>query len=104
MNAALLERMNQTSASHSVSAKSVKELPVRYECTLRQVIPICSLISDAAQGVTVILLDVKSVYVRDDLYQNGKINQQLIDSVGKMGGDQFSLTSECVEMGRPITL
>tara|TARA_B110000211_G_C13995225_1_gene515886 strand:- start:153 stop:755 length:603 start_codon:yes stop_codon:yes gene_type:complete len=115
VNAALLEKMNMTSASltidesefdladvescisHKVTPRSVKGSPVRYECTLREIITI----SDLPTGGKVILLDVKSVYVRDDLYVNGNINQQLIDSVGKMGGNHFSLTSENVEINRP---
>ena len=115
VNNALLEKMNLTSsalkidesefdfaqvescASDKVKPRSVKDSPVRYECTLREVISI----SDLPTGGTVILLDVTSVYVRDDLYENGNINQQLIDSVGKMGGDSFSLTSKNVTLNRP---
>jgi flavin reductase (DIM6/NTAB) family NADH-FMN oxidoreductase RutF len=115
VNAALLEKMSLTSkalninesefdfagvescSSHKVTPRSVKESPIRYECTLREIMPI----SDLPTGGTVILLDVKFVYVRDDLYGNGLINQQLVDSVGKLGGDSFSLTSEKVELSRP---
>ena len=115
VNSALLESMNQTSASIDsnesefdfagiescasvkVKPRSVKDAPVRYECTLREVIPV----SDLTTGGTVILLDVQCVYVRDDLYQNGVIDQQRIDSVGKMGGDYFSLTTENLELTRP---
>ena len=115
VNTTLLEKMNMTSASinidesefdfanidscssHKVIPRSVKESPIRYECTLREVISI----SDLPTGGTVILLDVKCIYVRDDLYNNGNINQQLIDSVGKMGGDLFSLTSDKIALDRP---
>lgn len=115
VNSTLLESMNLTSASLDsdksefdfagiescasvkVKPRSVKDAPVRYECTLREVIPV----SDLPTGGTVILLDVQCIYVRDDLYQNGVIDQQRIDSVGKMGGDYFSLTSENVELTRP---
>ena len=115
VNAALLEKMNRTSASididksefdfadvescssHTVTPRSVKESPVRYECALREVLPI----SDLPAGGTVILLDVKCVYVQDDLYEEGNINQQLVDSVGKMGGNHFSLTSANIELKRP---
>jgi flavin reductase (DIM6/NTAB) family NADH-FMN oxidoreductase RutF len=115
VNAALLEKMSLTSkalninesefdfagvescSSHKVTPRSVKESPIRYECTLREIMPI----SDLPTGGTVILLDVKFVYVRDDLYGNGLINQQLVDSVGKLGGDSFSLTTEKVELSRP---
>ncbi|ABM04563.1 conserved hypothetical protein [Psychromonas ingrahamii 37] len=115
VNLALLEKMNLTSASinidesefdfadvescssYRVVPRSVKESPIRYECTLREIIPV----SDLPTGGTVILLDVKFVYVRDDLYKDGNINQQLVDSVGKMGGDYFSLTSKNIELKRP---
>ena len=115
VNTNLLEKMNVTSASikidqsefdlaeveHSTSYKvtpsSVKESPIRYECSLREVI----VLGDLPAGGTIVLLDVKSVYVRDDLYIDGAINQQLIDSVGKMGGDGYSPTSKYVELNRP---
>ena len=115
VNTALLEKMNMTSASLAIDEsefnfanvescasdkvlpRSVKESPVRYECTLRDTISI----SDSPAGGTVILLDVKSIYVQDDLYDNGMIDQVLVDSVGKMGGDHFSLTTEMVEINRP---
>jgi flavin reductase (DIM6/NTAB) family NADH-FMN oxidoreductase RutF len=115
VNSALLEKMNMTSASlktdesefdfadveicssYKVQPSSVKDAPIRYECTLREIIPV----SDLPTGGTVILLDVKFVYVRDDLYNDGNINQNLIDSVGKMGGDHFNFTSKNVELKRP---
>jgi len=115
VNAALLEKMNLTSASldaadnefnfagvescpsHKVLPRSVKDSPVRYECALREVIPV----SDLPAGGTVMLLDVKSIYVRDEVYNDGHIDQLLVDSVGKMGGDHFSLTSENIELSRP---
>ena len=111
----LLEKMNITStslkidesefdfadvescSSYEVMPRSVIESPIRYECTLREIITI----SDLPTGGTVILLDVKLVYVREDLYKNGNIDQKLVDSVGKMGGDHFSLTSKNIELNRP---
>jgi flavin reductase (DIM6/NTAB) family NADH-FMN oxidoreductase RutF len=115
VNTNLLEKMNVTSASikidqsefdlaeverstsYKVTPFSVRESPIRYECTLREVIAL----GDLPGGGTIVLLDVKSVYVRDDLYIDGGINQQLIDSVGKMGGDGYSTTSKYVELDRP---
>jgi len=115
VNSPLLEKMNQTSASinrnesefdlaevercasFKVKPSSVKESPVRYECTLREIIPI----SDLPTGGTVILLDVKYVYVRDDLYLDGNIDQQSIDSVGKMGGGDFILSTRNITLTRP---
>jgi flavin reductase (DIM6/NTAB) family NADH-FMN oxidoreductase RutF len=115
VNSQLLEKMNLTSASISydesefdlakvdhcssqiVKPLSVKESPIRYECTLREVITL----GDLPAGGTLILLDVKFVYVRDDLYSAEGINQTLIDSVGKMGGDGYSPTSNYMSLHRP---
>ena len=115
VNANLLEKMNQTSASlsfsesefdlaniercasYKVSPQSVKHSPIRYECTLRETIKV----GDLPASGTLILLDVKFIYVRDDLFIDGSINQTLIDSVGKMGGDHYSLTSNNIELKRP---
>jgi flavin reductase (DIM6/NTAB) family NADH-FMN oxidoreductase RutF len=115
VNTHLLEKMNATSATlnieisefdhadieHSTSQKvsppSVKDSPIRYECTLREIITL----GDLPNGGTIVLLDVQSVYIRDDLYLDGNIDQNLIDSVGKMGGDGYCLTSKCVALDRP---
>lgn len=115
VNSHLLEKMNVTSAninidnsefdhagvehspSNKVTPSSVRESPIRYECTLREIMPI----GDLPAGGTIVLLDVKSVYVRDDLYIEGAINQELIDTVGKMGGDGYSLKPKYVALNRP---
>jgi flavin reductase (DIM6/NTAB) family NADH-FMN oxidoreductase RutF len=115
VNSHLLEKMNLTSASispdesefdladlehctsNTVTPVSVKESPIRYECTLREIITLGAL----PAGGTLVLLDVKFVYVRDDLYSAEGINQTLIDSVGKMGGDGYSPTSNYIALNRP---
>ena len=112
----LLEKMNMTSAglppeesefdfanvesctSSVVKAFSVKDSPVRYECTLRKIIPV----SDLPTGGQIILLNVQSVYVRDDLFYDGKIDQNKLMTVGKIGGDFYSLSSNKIEFSRPV--
>ncbi|MFA0438472.1 flavin reductase [Vibrio sp. 10N.286.49.C2] len=115
VNHELVEKMNRTSASldsqesefdfagiescpsHHVSPLSVMQSPIRYECTLREVIEV----SAQPTGGKVIMLDVKHIYVRDDLYNEGQIDQTLLDSIGKMGGDAFATTSEQINLTRP---
>jgi len=48
-----------------------------------------------------VLLDVKAIYVDDDVYIDNAIDQTLLDSVGKMGGDLYSYTSTQVALERP---
>lgn len=115
VNAQLLEKMNLTCASlppeqsefdfaeiescpsHQMPPLSVKDSMIRYECQLREVIQLSTLPS----GGTVALLDVKSIYVDDRLWDGKMIDQQQLDSVGKMGGDFYSLTTELRALKRP---
>ena len=115
VNSALLEKMNLSCAllppeqsefdfanieaepSHRVAALSVKDAPIRYECQLREVLQLSTLPS----GGTVALLDVKSIYVDDRLWDGQIIDQQQLDSVGKMGGDFYSLTTDLRKLTRP---
>ncbi len=115
VNAQLLEKMNLTCASlpadqsefefaqleqcasYSVKPPSVKGALVRYECTLREVVRFSSL----PMGGSAALLDVKTIFVDDSLWQDGFINQSGLNSVGKMGADFYSLTSNLIELSRP---
>jgi flavin reductase (DIM6/NTAB) family NADH-FMN oxidoreductase RutF len=76
---------------------AVKHAPIRYECHLREVIQLSSLPS----GGTVVLLDVKSIYVDDHVWDGQIIDQQRLDSVGKMGGDFYSLSTDLHKLSRP---
>ncbi|MFM6906896.1 MAG: flavin reductase family protein [Acinetobacter tjernbergiae] len=115
VNSQLLEKMNlscallaaeqsefefaqiESESSHTVAALAVKHAPIRYECHLREVIQLSSLPS----GGTVVLLDVKSIYVDDHLWDGQMIDQQRLDSVGKMGGDFYSLSTDLHKLSRP---
>lgn len=115
VNSQLLEKMNlscallaaeqsefefaqiESESSHTVAALAVKHAPIRYECHLREVIQLSSLPS----GGTVVLLDVKSIYVDDHVWDGQMINQQRLDSVGKMGGDFYSLSTDLHKLSRP---
>ncbi|WP_067098478.1 flavin reductase family protein [Marinomonas atlantica] len=115
VSSASLEKMNQSCAGlppeksefdfadiASVESKvvmplSVADAPVRYECRLREV----KRIGDRAGAGSMVLLDVVSVFVSDDLYQDGNIDQQALGSVGKMGGDFYSFTKELTALTRP---
>ena len=115
VNTALLEQMNlscaslpaeqsefdfaqiETEPSQTVLALAVKHAPVRYECHLREVIELSSLPS----GGTAVLLDVKSIYVDDQLWDGRVIDQEKLQSVGKMGGDFYSLSTDLSTLARP---
>lgn len=112
---ALVEKMNQSCANYPndvsefyaaniqqtpsqlVSAPSVADSKVRYECKLREVITI----SDEPSGGKMMLLDVVGIFVDDATLVNGYIDPARLDAVGKMGGDYFSTTEDKFELKRP---
>ena len=83
-NTPLLEKMNKTSASLCMTENEFEFAKV-----------------EKRPSQTVMPASVKASPVRDDLYNNGSIEQQLIDSVGKKGGNVFSLTYSNLELKRP---
>ncbi|MDP5253799.1 MULTISPECIES: flavin reductase family protein [unclassified Vibrio] len=115
VNEALLEQANLTSAAleaagsefdyanievcpgTSVDVLAVKASPIRYECTLRDIITV----SEQPTGGSVVLLNVESVYVRDDLYHHDLIDQSQTQAVGKLGGDDYAIAPHIVSLTRP---
>lgn len=111
----LVERMNQTSApylrgvsefvSAGVSAQSsvtvnppgVQESAVRFECTLRQII---SFGPDPLAG-NLVLGNVCHVHLHPDIYQNGRIDSEALDAVGRLAGNQYATTRDRFEIARP---
>lgn len=87
-----------TTPSFKVTAPSAKNSRVRYECTLREIISL----SHQPMGGQMMLLDVVSIYVEDQLLHNGMIKTIQVDAMGKMGGNFYSFTREVVELARPI--
>lgn len=83
--------------SFDVKPLSVEHAKVRYECELREVIRMSTL----PGGGSVALLDVKYIYVNDEVLDGQNISQARLDSVGKMGADFYSLTHDLLEITRP---
>lgn len=84
--------------SECVDAPGVADAPVRFECTLREVITI----GTGAMGGQLVLLDVAHISVKDDILQDGKIRPDLLQAVGKMGGDDYSTTDDRFSLARPV--
>ena len=83
--------------SYSVQPLSVQDSLVRYECRLREILKFSTLPS----GGKVALLDVQAIYVDDRVWNGTMIDQEKLNSLGKMGGDFYSLTSDLRKLSRP---
>jgi len=83
--------------SQMVAVPSVADSKVRFECKLREVISI----SNEPGGGQMMLLDVVGICIDDEVMSNGYIDPELLNAVGKMGGDYFSTTKDKFLLKRP---
>ncbi len=84
--------------SENVVSLSVKNSKVRYECRLREAISI----SDLPAGGVLILLDIIGVYIDEMVYKEGHINANLLNAIGKLGGNDYATTADQFSLQRPV--
>lgn len=85
------------SLSKAVAAPGVEEALVRFECALREIKPI----GEGPMAGTMMLLDVLGVEVNEVALRDGKIAHDLLDAVGKLGGDGYCTTRSHFDLKRP---
>ena len=83
--------------SVKVAVPGVAMSPVRFECTLQQIINI----SDKAMGGTLMLLKVVAIHSSDHCTQDGRIQTKALHAIGKMGGESYSTTKDNFDLARP---
>ncbi|MGI4805039.1 MAG: flavin reductase family protein [Janthinobacterium lividum] len=72
--------------SEMVKPPRVAEAPVQIECLVQKVIPL----GDEGGAGSLIICDIKLVHIQEDILDgNGKIDQQKIDLVARLGGDWY---------------
>jgi len=87
----------ETVASQNVKPPSVKGALVRYECILRETITI----SEQPIGGVLVLLDVVAIYVDDAIIKENIIQPKLLNSIGKLGGNDYSHSHADITLARP---
>lgn len=77
--------------SELVAPPRVAEAPVQFECVVNQVIPL----GDNHGAGNLILAEIKLIHINENvLDENGKIDQQKIDLVARLGGDWYCRVTE----------
>lgn len=84
--------------SETVTPKGVAQAKVRYECRLKEVITL----SDQPGGGKLVLLDVLHIYVEDTLMNEGSIQSDKLNAIGKLGGNDYTYASVDFELSRPV--
>jgi flavin reductase (DIM6/NTAB) family NADH-FMN oxidoreductase RutF len=83
--------------SRIVRPPRVGESPVSFECKLHRIIDF----SPAPTGSSLVIGEIVSIYMNDAHFQEGKLDRNSLDLIGRMGGAQYTRTTQRFEMVRP---
>ncbi|CAM2937122.1 flavin reductase family protein [Rariglobus hedericola] len=84
--------------SERVKPPRVAEAPVSFECTLHTILPI----GEGAGAANVVFGRIVAAHVTDGvLGVDGEIDPALLDTVGRLGGDNYATTRDRFDLRRP---
>jgi len=86
-----------TAPSEIVRVPRVAASPVSFECKLYQILDF----SPSPQSSSLVLGEVVSIHVEDAHLKDGKLDRNSLDLIGRMGGIQYTRTTQRFDMVRP---
>jgi len=84
-------------ASEMVKAPQVALSPVSFECKLRQIVEF----GNEGPAGSLVIGEIVAVHISEGVLKDGRLDPNALDLVGRMGGNQYSRTTERFEMVRP---
>lgn len=84
-------------ASDLVAPPRVAVSPIALECRLRQVVEI----ADGEHGAHLVVGDILRYQIQDAIWQDGRVNLDGLDPVGRLGGRAYCTTRDRFEIDRP---
>jgi flavin reductase (DIM6/NTAB) family NADH-FMN oxidoreductase RutF len=83
--------------SKIVRAPRVGESPVSFECKLHQILDF----SPAPTSGSLVIGEIVSIHMNDANLKDGKLDRNSLDLIGRMGGNQYTRTTQRFDMVRP---
>ncbi len=83
--------------SRLVRPARVAESPVSFECRLHQILDF----SPAPTSSSLVIGEVVSIHMDEAHIKNGRLDRNSLDLIGRMGGIQYTRTTERIELARP---
>jgi flavin reductase (DIM6/NTAB) family NADH-FMN oxidoreductase RutF len=83
--------------SKVVRPPRIGESPVSFECTLHQILDF----SSAPTSGSLVIGRIVSIYINDAHLKDGHLDRNSLDLIGRMGGMQYTRTTQRFEMVRP---
>jgi flavin reductase (DIM6/NTAB) family NADH-FMN oxidoreductase RutF len=86
-----------TAPSQVVKAPRVEASPVSFECRLYQILDF----SPSPRGASLVIGEIVSIHMHDANIKDGKLDRNSLDLIGRMGGIQYTRTTQRFDMVRP---
>jgi flavin reductase (DIM6/NTAB) family NADH-FMN oxidoreductase RutF len=86
-----------TAPSQVVKVPRVAASPVSFECRLHQILDF----SPSPKSGSLVIGEIVSIHVDDANMKDGKLDRNSLDLIGRMGGIQYTRTTQRFEMVRP---
>jgi flavin reductase (DIM6/NTAB) family NADH-FMN oxidoreductase RutF len=83
--------------SKVVRPRRVAESPVSFECKLYQILDF----NPAPEGGSLVIGEIVSIHINEQHIREGRLDRNSLDLIGRMGGMQYTRTTERFEMARP---
>lgn len=83
--------------SQVVRPPQVAESPVSFECKLNRIIDFGT---EAPSG-SLVIGEIVSLHLEDNVLKDGRLDPDSLDLIGRMGGMQYSRTTERFDLKRP---
>lgn len=83
--------------SQLVRPARVAESPVSFECKLHQILDF----SPAPTSGSLVIGEIISIYLGEAHLKHGKLDRDSLDLIGRMGGIQYTRTTDRIELPRP---
>jgi flavin reductase (DIM6/NTAB) family NADH-FMN oxidoreductase RutF len=80
-----------------VKPRRVAESPVSFECKLHQILDF----NPGPEGGSLVIGEIVSVHINDQYIKEGRIDRDSLDLIGRMGGMQYTRTTQRFEIVRP---
>jgi len=83
--------------SKIVRPRRVAQSPVSFECKLRQILDF----SPGPEGSSLVIGEIVSLHIDEQHITEGRLDRNSLDMIGRMGGMQYTRTTQRFEMVRP---
>jgi flavin reductase (DIM6/NTAB) family NADH-FMN oxidoreductase RutF len=83
--------------SQLVRPSRVAESPVSFECKLHQILDF----NPEPEGSSLVIGEIVSIHINEQYLKEGRLDRNSLDLIGRMGGMQYTRTTQRFEMVRP---